>query len=69
MKLILFLGIFLATGCLMTGIRNKEIPIYKVIHLDGKYEIREYTPFLIAKTTVEGDYNEATSVGFRRMAG
>ena len=45
-----------------------ETPEYRLISSEGKFELREYDSFLIAKTTVENDYKEATVTGFRRIA-
>ena len=69
MKWLILFGTVLSAGCSLIGIRNEEVPNYKVVHAEGAYEIREYTTYLIAETTVEGDYDEATNEGFRRLAG
>lgn len=69
MKWLILFGTVLSTGCSLIGIRNEEVPNYKVVHTEGAYEIREYETYLIAETTVEGDYDEATNEGFRRLAG
>ena len=45
-----------------------ETPEYRLILREGKFELRKYDSFLIAKTTVENDYKEATVTGFRRIA-
>ena len=45
-----------------------ETPEYRLISSEGKFEVRDYDSFLIAKTTVENDYKEATVTGFRRIA-
>lgn len=49
-------------------IRNIEEPKFTVISKKAGYEIREYAPYLVAKTDVTGSYNEATSAGFRIIA-
>ena len=59
MKWLILFGTVLSTGCSLIGIRNEEVPNYKVVHTEGAYEIREYETYLIAETTVEGDYDEA----------
>ena len=69
MKWLILFGTVLSTGCSLIGIRTEEVPNYKVVHTEGAYEIREYKTYLIAETTVEGDYDEATNEGFRRLAG
>ena len=45
-----------------------ETPEYNLLDSEGRFELREYKPFLVAKTTVENDYKEATVAGFRKIA-
>ncbi len=45
-----------------------EEPAYTVLEKKDGYEIREYAPYILAKTTVTGSYNEATNQGFRIIA-
>ena len=45
-----------------------EEPQYKVTLSDGSFEIRQYAPFLIAETLVDGDMDEASNKGFRLIA-
>ena len=45
-----------------------ETPEYNVLNSEGRFELREYESFLIAKTTVENNYKEATVAGFRKIA-
>ena len=63
-KLLFFSYIFLTTSFAMAI----EEPAYKVISKSGKFEIRQYAPYLIAQTWVEGDMDDAGSQGFRRIA-
>ena len=53
------------------GVSNTmlETPKYKLIKKTGAYEIRDYEPMTIARTVVNSDYRDATSAGFRRIAG
>lgn len=46
-------------------IRNLEEPKFTVLESTDSYEIREYAPYIIAKTDVTGSYEEASSNGFR----
>lgn len=46
-----------------------EEPKYEVLLKDGPFEIRNYAPCLVAETWVEGDMDEASSKGFRLIAG
>ena len=45
-----------------------EKPNYTIISIDGKIEIREYEPMIIASTRVSLSYQRALSEGFRRIA-
>jgi hypothetical protein len=45
-----------------------ETPSYTVIEKKEGYEIREYAPYIIAQTTVTGNYDDATTQGFRIIA-
>jgi SOUL heme-binding protein len=49
-------------------IRNIEEPSYSVLEKKDGYEIRQYAPYILAQTTVSGDYDEATGKGFRIIA-
>jgi SOUL heme-binding protein len=46
-----------------------EEPKYDVISKDDNFELRQYAPMLIAETWVSGDQDEASSRGFRAIAG
>ena len=45
-----------------------EEPSYDILETDGAFEIRRYAPMLVAETFVEGDMDEASNQGFRRIA-
>jgi SOUL heme-binding protein len=45
-----------------------EEPEYTVLEKKDGYEIREYAPYIMAATTVKGDYDRATNQGFRIIA-
>jgi hypothetical protein len=49
-------------------VRNIEEPVYTVLEKKDGYEIREYAPYILAQTTVTGNYDEATNKGFRIIA-
>jgi hypothetical protein len=49
-------------------IRTIEEPAYTVLEKMDGYEIREYAPYILAKTTVTGSYDEATRQGLRIIA-
>jgi len=45
-----------------------EEPSFKVIAKSGNFELRQYAPMLVAETLVDGDMDDAGSIGFRRIA-
>jgi hypothetical protein len=57
------------SGCSIFGIRTYEMPKYKVILKEGNKEIRYYESYIVAKTTVKGEFKEAQSAAFRILAG
>jgi hypothetical protein len=40
---------------------------YKVVEKDNRFEIRDYTPHILAETIVEGDLEEAGNKAFNRL--
>jgi hypothetical protein len=50
-------------------VKDIEEPSYQVLSKAGDYEVRLYKPYIIAQTTVSGDYDDAMSDGFREIAG
>ena len=45
-----------------------EEPEFKLVSEEGDFQIREYDPKLIAQVEVVGDYDEASSRGFKLLA-
>jgi hypothetical protein len=60
---------FLSLSCSVVGVRSEETPKYQVLTSEGDKEIRSYSKYVIAKTTVQGDYKETQGEAFRRLAG
>lgn len=46
-----------------------EMPAYKEVVHDGDFEVRDYPALVVAEVTVDGDQKEASSKGFRLLAG
>jgi len=46
-----------------------EEPAFEIVRQDGDFEIRRYAPMIVAETLVEGDLWNASSDGFRVIAG
>ena len=59
----------LQVSCAVFGIRRQETPRYEVITDVGDKEVRAYSAYIVAKTTVKGDFNEAQGAAFRILAG
>lgn len=66
MKTRLFLGILVLffTGSAMAI----EEPKYTVIENSGEFELRAYSPKIVAETLVSGSMDKASSAGFRLIA-
>ena len=45
----------------------EEVP-YTVIEKNKAFELRQYSPHIVAETTVEGAFDQVGSEGFRRLA-
>ena len=57
------------TACSILGIRSEENPKYEVLIKDGDKEIRAYSSFIIAKTSMKDDSDASRSEAFRVLAG
>ena len=44
-----------------------EEPRFEVLEKDGGFELREYSPYVVAETRVEAGFEEAGSVAFQRL--
>ena len=64
----LFSSLSLA-ACSLVGIRTSPEPPHEVLKREGKIELRQYQPQVIAETFVSEDYDQAGTAGFRRLAG
>jgi len=45
-----------------------EKPAYRMLSTEGSFELRQYASYIVAETYVDGDFEEAGSKGFRRLA-
>lgn len=69
MKTLALILTLLTSSCSFFGIQNEESPKYKVVVKEGDFEIREYEAYIIAKTTVKGDFDDSSGDAFRILAG
>ena len=64
-----FRALFLMTAFMMgQSAMAIEEPAFKVTLKAEPFEVRQYAPILVAETMVEGDMDEASNRGFRRIA-
>ena len=67
-KTILYLLLLLSTICLSSCISvGIEKAKYKVTVREGKFEIRQYTPQIVAETIVDAEFDDAGNIAFRRL--
>jgi hypothetical protein len=66
MKLLPLLTI---SSCSLFGIQSEEGPKYKVLNTEANFEIRQYKPYIVAQTSVEGNYGQSSGDAFRILAG
>lgn len=57
------------TACSVVGIRSEENPKYEVLLSESNLEVRSYSSYIVAKTTVKGDFESAQGDAFRILAG
>lgn len=50
-------------------VKDIEEPRYQVLNKTANYEVRLYEPYIIAQTSVSGEYDDAMRDGFREIAG
>ena len=68
-SVIYYSGFLLSAFLNLFGVRIEQNPAHTLLFSEGRYEIRQYAPMTVARTTVEGDYKSASSEGFRRLVG
>ena len=61
----LLLGVFLLLSA--ASVSAYEEPAYEVIQSFGDVELRRYAAYVVAETSVEGDFNRARGQAFRRL--
>jgi len=66
-KIIPFL-VFCLTSVFFGETQAIEETKFKVIESEGKFELRQYSPYIVAETFVEGDFSKAGNEAFRRLA-
>lgn len=46
-----------------------EKPKYTILEKDKNFELRQYEPYIVAETFIEGDFKDIGNEGFRRLGG
>ena len=64
-----FLGLCLASVLFVRDAQAIEETKYEVIESEGEFELRQYSPHIVAETFVEGDFGKAGNEAFNRLAG
>ena len=64
----LFLASLFFINIFFNSVMATEEPDFKLISEEGDFQIREYDPKIIAQVEVEGDFDEASSRGFKLLA-
>jgi len=73
-KIMLLIGILLVFFLLWIAygyfsVRNIESPNYKVISIDGPFEIRDYDSYIVAQASISAkNYRQGINQGFRVVA-
>lgn len=66
-KILLIIVTLLLQGCSVFGIRTVELLEYEVLEEEGKFDIRQYADYWVARTEIEGEYKNGTDEGFRLL--
>ena len=67
--IVVVVGIILISAIAVGSIMSRvETPSYEVIKSQGKIEIRQFEPMIIAEVQVQGERADAISKGFRLLA-
>jgi effector-binding domain-containing protein len=64
----LFLASFIYTNIFFNPVMATEEPEFKLVLEEGEFQIREYDPKIIAQVEVVGNFDEASSKGFKLLA-
>ena len=62
--IITLMSTVLLCSCATVGIEKAR---YEVVEKEGKFEIRQYEPQIVAETIVESDFDQAGNIAFRRL--
>ena len=67
---VLLLGLIAVTHYIVVrNVEDVETQKYSIVEKDGDIEIRTYGSSIVAKTKTKGNYDKASSNGFKKLAG
>jgi len=61
-------GLAVVGGVAYAQYRDTEEPAYDVLFEQGKFELRQYAPMIVAQVSHTGDRRRASTASFRRLA-
>jgi hypothetical protein len=64
LRLLILLSPVFLSSCISVGIEKAK---YKVLEKEGNFEIRKYSPQIVAQTIVDADFDDAGNIAFRRL--
>ena len=64
LPVLLLCSLLIPYSCAIVGIEKAK---YQVLDKEGKFEIRQYAPHVVAETVVEAGFDEASNMAFRRL--
>ena len=64
-----FFGFCLGSVLFVRDAQAIEETKFKVIESEGNFELRQYSPHIVAETFVEADFSKAGNEAFNRLAG
>jgi hypothetical protein len=56
-----------SAGCSVIGVNSVEEANYRVIKKEDDFELREYSPLVVAETNVNAEFKKAGRIAFRRL--
>lgn len=67
--LVTLIVITLLSACSMFGVRSVEEAPFTVVFEEGDFQLRQYSNYLVAETTVIADFDQAGNTAFSRLFG
>ncbi|MCO4795251.1 MAG: heme-binding protein [Bacteriovoracaceae bacterium] len=65
----LLVSLLFLSSCSLFGVQSEEGPKYKVLFKEGYFEVRKYAAYIVAETTISGNFDDSSSEAFKILAG